>query len=333
MSQLRDMATLRQLRGGRDPQAPREASRAHLAVLPGGRTGSALSSAPRTARRQPSACSPPATIGATVGATNPVVALLRERSCHTRHADVTVVSLVSGISAGMERARPSSVRKKAPLPKRPPPPQEPRSYLVPIAGAIFVTFVLVAYPTFTAMPAEAATPAPAAPAEERVTVTLRTVPEGATVLRGDESLGTSPCDVELPAGEAVTLRLQREGFAALEHQLTPEVGMEPVDLTLDALPFVMSLRGVPEGATVTVGETSPSDVTNVNLGTALAAPVTVTVSARGFHDFETTVAAAAFVNEEARRFHALDITLERRAARASRRAATERVEGLPVNPF
>ncbi len=356
MSQLRDVVMLRQLRGGKDPRAPKATSRATLAVVPGGR---ALRSAPdravgratdravgRATDRAVGRAADPTEdrAGAVVhvlrtapATTNPVIALLRERSCHTRHDGVTVVSLVPGIPRPMERAGLSSVRKKAPLPRRPPPPPEPRSYLFPIACVVLAVFALVAYPAFTAMPAEAAAPAPATPAEEKVMVTLRTVPDGATVLRGDEELGTSPCDVELSAGEAVTLRLQKAGFAALEHELTPEVGMEPVDLTLEALPFVMSLRGVPEGAAVKVGETAPSDVTNVTLGTALAAPVTVTVSARGFHDFETTVAADAFVNEDARRFHALDITLEPRAARASRRpvtrAATERVEGLPVNPF
>jgi hypothetical protein len=203
--------------------------------------------------------------------------------------------------------------------------------LVPIAAAVIGAFALFAVPVFTAEPAEAAAPA-ATPTEEKVTVTLRTSPEGAIVKHGDEELGTTPCDVELTAGEAVALRIEKPGFAALTHELTPEAAMEPVDLTLEALPFVLALRGVPEGATVKVGETTPSDLANVTLGTALEAPVAITVSARGFRDFETTVAADAFANEDARRFHAIDVTMERRAARTAR-PAPAMVEGLPTNPF
>ncbi len=204
--------------------------------------------------------------------------------------------------------------------------------LVPIAAVVIGAFALFAVPVFTAEPAEAEEPAATTPTEEKVTVTLRTSPEGATVKNGDDELGTTPCDVELTAGEAVTLRIEKPGFAALSHELTPEAAMEPLDLTLEALPFVLALRGVPEGATVKVGETTPSDLANVTLGTALEAPVAITVSARGFRDFETTVAADAFANEDARRFHTIDVTMERRAARTARPAAAM-VEGLPTNPF
>lgn len=330
MSHLRDMPVLRQLRGGRDPRAPKVASRAALEVLPGGRTSRVvagasdrprqLASVPLTERPKPDPSA------------NPVVALLRERSCHTRHGGVTHASRAGGTSRRMAEARPSSVRTKAPLPKRPPPPPEPRSFLLPIAAVVIGAFALVMVPVMTAEPVEAAEPAPP-PAPENATLTLRSTPEGATVKNGDEVLGTTPCDVELPVGEAVTLSIHKDGFATLSHEVTPEAAMEPVDLSLEALPFVLALQGVPEGATVTVGETTPSDLANVTLGTALEAPVTVTVQARGFQTFTAEVAADAFTNEDARRFHAVEVTMERRAARASRPAPAQMVEGLPTNPF
>lgn len=206
--------------------------------------------------------------------------------------------------------------------------------LLPIAGVVIAVFALVMVPLFTAEPAEAEAPAPT-PAVENATLTLRTTPEGVTVKNGDETLGTTPCDIELPVGEVVMLRLEKPGFATLSHEVTPEAAMEPIDLSLEALPFVLALRGVPEGATVTVGETTPTDPANVTLGTTLEAPVAITVTARGFSDFTTTVASDVFANEEARRFHAVDVTMERRGGRGPRapRATTPMVEGLPTNPF
>lgn len=224
------------------------------------------------------------------------------------------------------------------LPERPAAPSEPRSFLFPVSALVALVFVAVAYPALSAAEEEPEPEAPAGDEPELATLTVRTVPEGANVAAGEEEC-TAPCDLELPAGEAQTVRVTKEGFKTVEQELTPEAGMEPVDLELEASPFVLSVAA-PEGATVTVNGEAVEDASAIELGEALEGPVTVEVSQRGFRPFQTQLAADVFESEDERRFHQLEVgELERRARRAPRpspasMAAPAEPEGpLPSNPF
>jgi hypothetical protein len=231
-------------------------------------------------------------------------------------------------------------RKK--LPERPAAPSEPRSFLLPVSALLALLFVAVAYPALSAAEEEEPEQDEAASDEpELATLTVRTVPEGATVTAGDEEC-TAPCDLELPADEELTLRVTKEGFKAVEQAVTPEAGMEPMDLELEAAPFVLSVAA-PEGATVTVNGEAVSDPSAIELGESLEGPVAIEVSQRGFRPFHAEVGADAFESEDERRFHQLEVgELERRGRRAPRpspatMAAPEEEaepEGpLPNNPF
>ncbi len=233
-------------------------------------------------------------------------------------------------------------RKK--LPERPVAPSEPRSFLLPVSALLALVFVAVAYPALSAAEDEEPAQDEAASDEpELATLTVRTVPEGATVAAGDEEC-TAPCDLELPADEALTLRVTHEGFVAVEREVTPEAGMEPIDLELEVAPFVLSVAA-PEGATVTVDGEAVEDPSAVELGASLEGPVAIEVTQRGFRPFHAEIGADAFESEDERRFHELEVgELERASRRRAPRpspatmapAAEEEAEPegpLPSNPF
>lgn len=202
--------------------------------------------------------------------------------------------------------------------------------LIPIAGVVLAVSLSILVPVFRAEPAEAAAATAPEPTVERVTVAVHTIPEGARVLRDGEELGVTPCDLELEAGAEVQLRVEREGFLPRDHAITPEAGMEPVEIGLEAVPFVLRLRGVPEGAEVEVDGTLRADPSEITLG-AVDAPVRVEVRARGFRPFNAELRPDDFTLDGERRSSALDVTLARRAG--SPRASAPAVEGLPTNPF
>jgi hypothetical protein len=85
----------------------------------------------------------------------------------------------------------------------------------------------------TAQPAT--TPVNAAPAADKeVQLQIATVPPGAEVLLGSESLGASPVDVHhARAAEPLTLTIRRPGFkeerrpVALDHDQTLEIVLQP----------------------------------------------------------------------------------------------------------
>tara|TARA_B100001750_G_scaffold10041_1_gene7470 strand:- start:695 stop:1393 length:699 start_codon:yes stop_codon:yes gene_type:complete len=227
------------------------------------------------------------------------------------------------------------------LPQRPGAPSEPRSFLLPVAALLALLFVGVAYPALSAAEHEEEEAEAETPAEpDNATLTVRTTPEGATVRAGDEEC-TAPCDLELPADEELTVRITKEGFRAVEHELTPTAGMDPLDVNLEAAPFVLAVTA-PEGATVWVNGEEASDPSAIELGDALAQPVAVEVRQRGFRSYTTEVAADAFTAEDARRFHQVEVSELERAGRSPRRAAAPAAapapapepEGpVPNNPF
>jgi len=232
-------------------------------------------------------------------------------------------------------------RKK--LPERPAAPSEPRSFLFPVSALLALVFVAVAYPALSAAEEEETEQEEAGSDElELATLTVRTVPEGATVSAGDEEC-TAPCDLELPADEALSLRVTKEGFKVVEQEVTPEAGMEPMDLELEAAPFVLAVAA-PEGAAVTVDGEPVEDPSAIELGESLEEAVAVEVTQRGFRPFRAEIAIDAFEGEDERRFHELEVgELERATRRAPRPspAAAEPAseeegepEGpLPSNPF
>ena len=224
------------------------------------------------------------------------------------------------------------------LPARPTAPSEPRSFLLPVSAVLALAFVAFAWPALSAAEEEETEAEPASDEPELATLTVRTVPEGATVSAGDQEC-TSPCDLELPAGDESTLRVTKDGFKAATRELTPEAGMEPVDLQLEASPFVLAVTA-PEGATVTVNGEPVEDPSAIELGESLEEAVAIEVSQRGYRSFETEVAADAFEAEDERRFHELTVnelerrTGSRRARPATMQAEPEEPEGpVPSNPF
>jgi hypothetical protein len=136
--------------------------------------------------------------------------------------------------------------------------------------------------------------------------------------------------------------VSKEGFKAVEQEVTPEAGMEPIDLDLEAAPFVLSVSA-PEGATVTVNGEAVADPSAIELGESLEAAVVVEVTQRGFRPFNAEIGADAFESEDERRFHELEVgELERRGRRSPRPSPASMApaqqeaepEGpLPSNPF
>lgn len=218
-------------------------------------------------------------------------------------------------------------RKK--LPERPAAPSEPRSFLLPVSALLAALFAAVAWPALSAAEEEPEAETEAASDEpELATLTVRTVPEGATVTAGDEEC-TSPCDLELPAGEELTVRVTKEGFKASSQELTPEAGMEPVDLELEVAPFVLSITA-PEGATVTVNGEEVEDASAIELGETLESAVAVEVRQRGFRPFTAEVGQGAFEAEDERRFHQLEVGELERAGRGSARPRPASMEAAPT---
>ena len=234
--------------------------------------------------------------------------------------------------------------------ERPPPPRPPRPLFLPIALGLMVVFVGIMVPLLNSEPEHEEEPAePAAP--EQATLTVRTVPEGATVFVGSESRGTSPLDLTLDVGETVTLRVEKEGFLQAERELTPEPGMAPLDVQLEAAPYVLAVAVTPEDAepTIMVNGESPADPAAIALGAELTAPLEITIEARGFRPFVTMVDPSSFVAEAERRFHRLEVELEsRRSGRRTPRTSSaamstamttmaaptpEPPSSVPANPF
>lgn len=234
--------------------------------------------------------------------------------------------------------------------ERPPPPRPPKPLFMPIALGLFVVMLGLLIPLMGSEPEVEETVDEEPPPPTEATVTVRSEPSGATVHIGEHSRGTTPLDLTLPLDAPVTLRVHKIGFVQVEHELTPELGMESIDLALAAAPYVLAIRGVPEDANASVvvnGET-PADLEAIALGTELASDLEISVEARGYRPFATTVASAAFEAEPTRRFHALTVNLEPRrpVRRATMRAtmsanmetapameAAAVMRAVPSNPF
>ena len=79
-------------------------------------------------------------------------------------------------------------------------------------------------------------PARAEPAAEHVRVDVRSSPPGARVSVAGESRGETPVSLELPrADEAVAVMLEKEGFDAVTHEVTPSADGQVLDVELTAV--------------------------------------------------------------------------------------------------
>lgn len=219
--------------------------------------------------------------------------------------------------------------------KRPPPPKDARSWFLPIAGLMVVVGLAVAVPALTRAANEEP---PAAPVPEVTALSIHSVPEGATAsIDGEEC--TTPCELDVRIGEDVEVALSIEGYRAMTERVTPTAEMEPLEVTLTALPYVLALT-VPEGATVTLNGSTIEDPSEILLEEAPETPLPLVVERRGYQTFEGTIAPSAFTTEDERRFHAMTVELEpgreRRAApsRAAPAASAPAIpEAVPANPF
>ena len=222
---------------------------------------------------------------------------------------------------------------------RPPAPKPPRSHLLPVSATLIALLLAVGLPSLRAASQEepAAAQAPASEPEQ-VTMTVRTAPEGATVRVGQQSC-QAPCDLTVDAGESLMLSAANQGWKRLEQEVVPEPGMAPLELTLEALPFVLAVDA-PEGAIVSVAGEPVENPRAIELGTTLQAPVAVEVRASGFRPYRAEVAVDSFTSEDERRSATLQVDLQRAARRSVRSAAPSPAEAsgepegpVPSNPF
>ena len=88
------------------------------------------------------------------------------------------------------------------------------------------------------------------------TVSLRSDPVGAIVIRDDKVLGETPLTIELMAGK-VLLQLKKEKFSPAELELAVIAGqeLEPEPVRLVPAPATITLRSDPAGAMVSIGST------------------------------------------------------------------------------
>ncbi|MGE3629442.1 MAG: TIGR02266 family protein, partial [Sandaracinaceae bacterium] len=84
-----------------------------------------------------------------------------------------------------------------------------------------------------------------------VSVHVTTTPEGATVFVGEEEIGASPVDVDLPIGEAATVAATQDGYVRATQEVTAVEGdNDPVALTLERMPYVVIVTTEPDSARV-----------------------------------------------------------------------------------
>jgi len=93
---------------------------------------------------------------------------------------------------------------------------------------------VVTAPVVTPPPKPVEAPKPMAPAKPtQYTMSINTQPAGAEVFNGSERLGTTPCNVVLPASEtAIDLQLKKRGYKEQTLKIVPDKDHDYlVDLT------------------------------------------------------------------------------------------------------
>lgn len=215
-------------------------------------------------------------------------------------------------------------------PERPPPPTDARSWFLPIAGLMVALGLAVSVPALTRAANEEP---PAEPEPEVTALSIHSTPEGATATVDGEEC-TTPCELDVRIGEEIEVALHLDGHRDASERVTPTAEMEPLEVALAALPYVLALT-VPEGATVTLDGRPVEDPTEIRLEEAPEAPLPLVVEQRGYQTFESTIPPSAFATEDERRYHALAVELEpRRTRRAPAAPTTPSVpEVVPANPF
>ncbi|MEO0326314.1 MAG: PEGA domain-containing protein [Myxococcota bacterium] len=196
-------------------------------------------------------------------------------------------------------------------------------------------FLLFAIPTFGQAPhEEEAEVEETAPEDVEVMVTVRSEPNTAFVRVDGVLKGETPCDLELQSGREVEIKLEKPGYRAATQTVTPEVGQDPLDFSLQAAQFAMAIECNEDGATVLVNGAPVEDLANIDLGESLPEALEVEVSKRGFQSYATTLSASDFAPAEGKMFKRLSVTLERAARRGGGSRRAPRMQGpVPSNPF
>lgn len=123
---------------------------------------------------------------------------------------------------------------------------------------------------------------PVPPADGMCTVSVSSVPTGAAILIAKQNRGTTPTDLQLPCGKAVTIAVRKPKFDTADRELTPRAG-KPNKLVLKLpRPSVMvKVTSMPMGATITVRGKSMG-VTPARIRMTVNEPAAVVISKPGY---------------------------------------------------
>jgi uncharacterized protein (TIGR02266 family) len=153
----------------------------------------------------------------------------------------------------------------------------------------------------------------AEPVAKKVTVPVESEPEGATVRIAGQPRGQTPTEVELPVGQAKTVALSKDGFLAVEKEVTASEGMAALNFTLERLPYVLEVKSEPSGAHVRVEDHRGTAPSEFRLGDRLRRPVRVMAAKGGYKRAMKRVSPDAFEAQPDAMRHSVTLQLERRS--------------------
>lgn len=138
------------------------------------------------------------------------------------------------------------------------------------------------------------------------TAEIVTEPAGATVeLVGGDQQGAAPFTFTLPEGEEHQIRVDADGFVEQTITVDAAAAGQPIEVALEAMPRVLSVSSVPDGAQVTVdGRRAGATPTEVELTGKLAGKDSYKVSLRkrGYKNLDLTVSGTEGFGEVGDKF-------------------------------
>ena len=132
------------------------------------------------------------------------------------------------------------------------------------------------------------TAATAAQPENRVRVRIESTPAGAEVSIAGDVLGTTPVDLQLPAGQPVTVAVTAAGRAPAQRDIVPRSNSPTVRFALPALAFALEVTTTPPGARVAARGQATTTPGTLQLGMVSAA-ISVQIIKRGYHPLRREV--------------------------------------------